>query len=230
MKKILIAKDLKVLFPEKDSFLERTDVKVFEAATNDEVLRIYNREKIDLIINQLDLPGMKSEDLFGIIRNSKELREVSIIIVCPDTLANRERCKQCRANAVLTLPVDPDVLSLKTQQFLNVAPRMMYRAALAIAIAGKFKNRPLPFWTENLSTNGMLIKAEEPLSKGDCIFFSFFLPDGTHVSGYGEIVRAVQLATAPESYLFGVNFTSLDPEAKTAIETVVNITRRRNQV
>jgi hypothetical protein len=129
----------------------------------------------------------------------------------------------------LTLPLDGELLSLKVQQFLSVAPRMMYRAALAVAIEGKFKNRPLPFWTENLSANGMLIRAQEPLAKGDGIFFSFFLPDGTHVSGYGEIVRAVQLVNEPDSFQFGITFTSIDPEVKAAVEKVVKLTAcRRN--
>jgi CheY-like chemotaxis protein len=227
MKKIIIARDLKRLCLEKSRYLERSDVRVFTADTTDDVLQISLKEKIDMIVTQLDMPGMKSEELYGIIRKSRELREVSIIIVCQDTLAHRERCRKCKANAVLTLPLDGELLSLKVQQFLSVAPRMMYRAALAVAIEGKFKNRPLPFWTENLSANGMLIRAQEPLAKGDGIFFSFFLPDGTHVSGYGEIVRAVQLVNEPDSFQFGITFTSIDPEVKAAIEKVVKLTRRK---
>jgi CheY-like chemotaxis protein len=227
MKKIIIARDLKRLCLEKSRYLERSDVRVFTADTTDDVLQISLKEKIDMIVTQLDMPGMKSEELYGIIRKSRELREVSIIIVCQDTLAHRERCRKCKANAVLTLPLDGELLSLKVQQFLSVAPRMMYRAALAVAIEGKFKNRPLPFWTENLSANGMLIRAQEPLAKGDGIFFSFFLPDGTHVSGYGEIVRAVQLVNEPDSFQFGITFTSIDPEVKAAIAKVVKLTRRK---
>ena len=142
MKKILFAKDLKGHFPEKGSFFDRTNIKVFTAATNDEMLKIYNKEEIDLIVTQLDMPGIKSEELFSVIRQSKELQKVSVIIVCHDTLAHRERCKRCRVNAVFTAPVDIDLISIKAQQFLNVAPRTLYRAAHAVAIEGTFKNRP----------------------------------------------------------------------------------------
>jgi CheY-like chemotaxis protein len=227
LKKILLANDLTSVFLEKGSFFDRADIKVFTAATNDQVLKIYNKEEIDLIITQLDMPGIKSEELFSIIRTSKELQKVSVIIVCQDTLAQRERCKQCRVNAVFTIPVDIDLLSIKAQQFLNVAPRTLYRAALAVAIEGRFKNRPLPFWTENISANGMLIRTEEPLSKEAGIFFSFFLPDGTHVSGYGEISRIVQLETEPDIFLYGVKFTNIDPGVRSAIEAVVKFTRRK---
>jgi CheY-like chemotaxis protein len=227
MKKIILTKYVEGLFREKESFLKRADIRVFTVATNDEVLRITTKEEVNLIVTQLDMPGIKSEELFSIIRKSRELQKVSVIIICQDTLAQRERCKQSRANAVFTIPVDIDLLSIKMQQFLNTAPRMLYRAALAVAIEGKFKNRPVPFWTENISANGMLIRTEEPLAKEAGIFFSFFLPNGMHVSGYGEIVRVVRSETA-DTFLYGIKFTNVDPRAKSAIEAAINLTSRRD--
>jgi len=221
MKRVLLANDLKDLFEGKNNFLDREDIAVFLAATNDEVLKIHREEKVDVIVTQLDMQGIKTEDLFNIIRGSKEVRGVSTILITKDTLAHRERSKLCNANAVFTIPVDTAVLHLKVQEFLNIAPRKFYRAALAVGIQGKFKNKPSQFKTENISASGMLIKAEEPLSKGDGIFFSFFLPDGTHVSGYGEIARAVQLSTILETYFYGVKFTNLDEDTRKAIETTV---------
>ncbi len=228
MKKLLIAKELRNLFAEQEAFLARTDLTVFTAETNDEAKRICAREEVDLIVTQLDMPGIRSEDLFEFIRMDPKLRKASIIMVCRDTLAFRERCKRCRANAVLTQPVDPDVLQMKMQQFLQVAPRALYRAALAVAIEGKFRNRPVPFYTENISASGMLIRAEEPLPKGSGVFLSFFLPDGTHVSGYGEIVRTEDMQDLPGMHFYGVRFTNIDRESRTAIEAVVRLMQRRD--
>jgi response regulator RpfG family c-di-GMP phosphodiesterase len=221
MKRVLIANDIRDLFTGNNSFLDREDIAVFVAATNDDILKIHREERVDVIITQLDMPGIKTEDLFNIIRGSKEVRSVSTIILCKDTLAHRERCKQCTPNVVFTIPVDTALLHMKVQELLNVAPRKFYRAALAVGIQGKFKNQPLQFRTENISASGMLIKAEEPLAKGDGIFFSFFLPDGTHVSGYGEIARAVQLSTILNTFFYGIKFTNLDEDTKSAIETTV---------
>ena len=120
-------------------------------------------------------------------------------------------------NAVLTMPVDEQLLQSKMQQFLNIAPRMVYRATLAVAIEGKFRGQPRPFWTENISESGLLIKAEEPLSRGDGVYLSFFLHDGTHVSGYGEIMRVDRLPEEARMYLYGIRFTNIDEESRTAI-------------
>ena len=219
MKKILLADGLRDLFTEKGSFLDRADITLFTAATNDAALMIHERERVDLIVTKLDLPGTTIEDFFSVLRNDEELRKVSTIIVCNDTLAQRERCKRCRANAVFTMPVDTAMLALKVQQFLNVMPRKLYRAPLAIGIQGRFKDRPLPFWTENISAGGMLIRTEEPLAKGDGVFFSFFLPDGTHISGYGEIARVDQSAAG--SYHYGIKFTNVSPDDSSAIELAI---------
>ncbi len=218
-KKVLVAKQLEDLFQES-GFFSRSGIVQLRAGTNDELLQLHSWEKADLIVTQLDMPGMPSEELFSIIRNSEELRDVSAILVCKDTLDQRERCKQCSANAVFTTPVDATLLYLKMQQFLNVAPRKDYRAMLAVAIQGRFRDRPLPFSTENISSNGMLIRSQEPLAKGDGIFFSFFLPAGTHISGYGEIVRVVKLR-ATASFLYGIRFTNLDPDMTAAIHAAI---------
>ena len=222
MKKVLLAHDLKKPITEKSSFLERAGVAVFSAATNEDLLKVHKKEKVDLIVTKLDLPGMKSEELFGLIRKSKELREVSTIIICKDTLVHRERVRLCNPNAFFTMPVKPVLLHMKMQQFLSIAPRKSYRAALAIAISGKFKNRPLSFRTENISASGMLISAEEPLAKGDGVYFSFFLPNGSHVSGYGEISRVKKVPASPGAFLYGIKFTDIDPGVRSLIEAAVN--------
>jgi CheY-like chemotaxis protein len=221
MKKVLLAHDLEKPIMEKSNFLERAGVGVFTAATNDDLLKVHKKEKVDLIVTKIDLPGMKSEELFSLIRKSEELKAVSVIIVCKDTLAHRERVRQCNANAFFTMPVKPVLLHMKMQQFLNIAPRKSYRAALAIAISGKFKNRPLSFRTENISASGMLISAEEPLAKGDGVYFSFFLSNGSHVTGYGEIARVDKVPGAPGTFFYGIKFTDVDPGVKALIEAAV---------
>lgn len=221
MKKVLISKDLKTLYLDENSFLDRTDLIVFTASTNDEVLKIHKREKLTLIILQLDMPGMQTKELFDTIRQNEHLCDVSIIVICKDTLAHRGECRHLGASAVFTLPLDTTLLQIKAQQLLHIAPRKDYRASLAVAIQDKFKTRPQPFHTENISASGMLITAQEPLAKGDGIFFSFFLPDGTHVSGYGEIARVDQQTVTPDSFHYGIKFTDIDPNVKLAIEAVV---------
>jgi CheY-like chemotaxis protein len=222
MKKVLLANDLKNLIIGKNSFLDRDDIKILTTTTNAELLKIHRQEEVDLIVTQLDAPGIKSEIIFDTIRKSEDLKQVSTILICKDTLTHRERCKQCHPNAIFTLPVDTVMLHSKMQQLLSIAPRKFYRTALAVAIQGKFKDKPMPFLTENISSSGMLIRSDEPLSKGDGIFFSFFLPNGSHVTGYGEITRIVLPTTSDGVLRYGIRFTNIDPDVQAAIDAVVN--------
>ncbi len=227
MKKVLLAQDLEDLFTRNRGIFGSADSRaVFTAATNDELLAIHIREKVDLIITGLDLPGMRSEDLFGAIRENPELRAVSTIILCKDTRVYRERCGRCMANAVFTIPVDIRLLQIKAHELLHIAPRKPYRAALAVGIQGQFRDKPQPFWTENISASGMLIRSREPLAKGDAVFFSFFLHDGRHVSGYGEVTRIHPPRPSLDAFLYGVKFTNVDQDARTAIESVIGRRRR----
>jgi c-di-GMP-binding flagellar brake protein YcgR len=145
-----------------------------------------------------------------------------VVIVCRDTLDQRERCKKCKANAVFTLPVDTILLHLKVHQYLNATRRKNYRAAVAVGIQGSFKDKPQLFWTENISTGGILVRSEERLEKGEGIFVSFFLPDGTHVSGYGEITRVASDKNSPGMRLYGIRFTSISPADAAAIDAFIN--------
>jgi CheY-like chemotaxis protein len=219
MKKVLLAGGLKDHFAGRDSFFARADVAVHTAYTFGQMLKIHRKEGVDLIVTGLTMPDMKAGEFFEALRENEVLRQVSSIIIAQDTLDHREQAKRCRANAVFIMPVDPVLLQSRVQQFLDIAPRKSYRTTLAVAIQGSFKDKPRPFYTENISARGMLIRSEEPLAKGDGIFFSFFLTDGTHVSGYGEIIRIAR--TPGALYQYGIRFTNVDPTVSAAIQAAM---------
>lgn len=223
IKKALIAIDLISLYMKKDSFLDRAVIKVLTAASNDAFLKTHEKEKVDLIVTHLDMPGsIKSEQLFEQIRQRHELRKVSIIIICEDTPEHRERSKKCGANAVFTKPVDIDLLHVKMHQILNVAPRQSYREVLEIVnIEGKFGDRSFFGHVENISANGMLIKTEEIFSTGDQIYFSFFLPDDIRIRARGQVVRLIRQSLETHVSQYGIQFTDMSPQMKSAIDMYV---------
>ena len=174
--KILIPDSLTELLLRKGSFFDRYDIVLFAAATSDEVLKIHHEEKLDLLIIRLDMPGMRTEDLFSEIRNSQQLRSVSSILVCRDRLTDRERCSSCGANAIFTLPVDIDLFQIKAQQLSNIAPRKSYRAILAVAIQGKFRNKPSRSGPRTSAPAACSSGPENRLPREKVSFFRSFSP------------------------------------------------------
>jgi response regulator RpfG family c-di-GMP phosphodiesterase len=225
MKKVLIASDLKDQYIKSGSFLNRADIVILSAATNDEMLKIHSAEKADLILTKVDMPGISSEELFESLRRRKDLRDVSIIIICEDTPTHRSRAVQCGANAVLIQPVDAARLHMKAQEFLNVAPRQSYRVTLKVSVEGKFKNKPFLYRTDNISATGMLILAEiktgEMLVQGDLLSFSFYLPDGRQINAHGTVERIIPQTIVSNVFLYGIRFTDLTPDSKSALEIFI---------
>ncbi len=221
MKKILVPDVLKPLLVKQNSFLSRADVKMFSATTNDDILAVHRAEKVNLIISQLNMPGMKTEELFAVISNDRELRRVSLIMLCDGAQGDKERAEQCHAHAVMTLPVDAALLLEKARSLLGILWRASYRVLLSINIAGTAKDKAFFCKSENISTTGLLVETDRDLKEGDRVTCSFFLPESKQIVVAGEIIRSIHNAQKAGVKRHGVRFEKLTPDAKAAIENFV---------
>jgi len=214
MKKILIARDLHGLLEQNETFLNRTDLRVFVAATNDEALKIHRVERVNLIITQLEMPGMASEQFCSMIRGDEKLRAVSMIMVCADTPEAIDRSAQCRANAVLLHPAHPFVLMVKAQQLLDIAARETLRVLLSASVDGRVDNEPFVCRVRNISATGMMIECDTPLAEGARLSCMFYLPNAKKVEVSGKIIRSLEQSPGHEDYQYGLMFTNISAEAK----------------
>jgi DNA-binding response OmpR family regulator len=222
MKKILVTDKVMTIIEKERNFLDREAVKLFTAATNDDILSVHRTERVDLIIADLHAPGMTSEELCSAIRTDNALSKVSMIILCPDNAADTERSAQCKANVVLTLPMDPAKLLEKMRQLLDISWRESYRVLVSVNVSGSSKDRSFFCRSGNLSTTGMLIETEKVFEKGDRLACSFFLPDSAQIKTNGEIVRVTRQIAGSKNSQYGVRFSTLTAEAKSAIEDFVD--------
>jgi CheY-like chemotaxis protein len=222
MKKVLVTDTVMRIIEKDKSFLALEGVKLFPAATNDDVLSIHKTEKADIIIADLSAPGMKIEELCSEIRSDNVLNKVSIIILCSNIPVEVERSAQCKANAVLTSPMDPGRLLEKVREFLNISWRESYRVLVSVSVQGNSKDRAFFCRSGNISTTGMLIETEKVFEKGDRLACSFFLPDSAQIKTSGEIVRVNKQVAGSKNCQYGVRFSTLPAEARSAIEVFVD--------
>jgi CheY-like chemotaxis protein len=221
MNKVLIAEVLRPLLIRGKSFLNRASVKMFFAATNDDIFAIHRSENVDLIISQLDMPGMENDRLYTAIRKDGILHKVSLIMLCNDSPGDKERAEQCTANVVMTQPVDTVLLLGKAQDLLDISWRESYRVLLSVNITGTSSESSFFCRSENISATGLLIETDRALKEGDRVVCSFFLPGSRQVVAPGEVVRSNEPAQKPGQRRFGVKFGRLTPEARSAIEAFV---------
>lgn len=226
MKKILIARDLHGLLEQNETFLNRTDLRVFVAATNDEALKIHRAERVNLIITQLDMPGMAGEQFCSMIRENENLRAVSMIMVCADTPEEIDRSEQCRANAVLLHPVHPFVLMVKAQQLLDIAAREMLRVLLSASVDGRVDDEPFYGRVRNISATGMLIECDTPLVEGARLSCMFYLPNAKKIEVSGKIIRSLEQFPGHKDLQYGLMFTDITAEAKRLLTAYVEQSSR----
>ena len=108
----------------QQSFLDRTDVEVFTAFTNDEALEIHRHEKVDLIITDLDMPGMDIEQCCSLIRKDRMLNKVSLLMLCSRSSVAIEKSLRCGVNGLIIRPVDQALLLARAQRLIHDARRL----------------------------------------------------------------------------------------------------------
>lgn len=226
MKKVLIAHDIHALLEQDRSFLDRTDLQVFVVATNDEALNIHRSERVDLILSKLDLPGMASEKLYGLIREDAALRTVSTILCCANTPEGIKKSSQCRVNAVFLEPLHPVLLMAKAQQLLDIAVRETIRVLLGVVIDGRFGEEAFYCRTKNISATGMMIETRKRLVEGARLTCQFYLPDATKIQATGKIVRIIQQTSGSGDQQYGLMFTDIAPETKQLLADHVESSRQ----
>ena len=222
MKKIVIAQNINTILRKKNSFLDRADMRVFIVTSNDEVLQIHDAVRADLIIINLDMPGMSSEQLCSLLREKKEQDAVSIIIVCVDTKRAIEQSTQCGAKAVFPRPIKPAQLLAQAKTLLNLSWRETYRVLLNVTVEGSVSNNRFVCNTLDISLDGMLIETAQLFTLGDRLSCSFYLPNMTQIQIVGEIVRTIQPAPGVDGNWYGVHFLDLSPDAEKTLEAYID--------
>lgn len=221
MKKIVIAETLRTFLEKEKSFANRMDVQRFFAGTNEDILQIHSAEKANLIITQIDLPGMSAEQLCSKIRDDKDLHSVSLIMLCPDKPAAREEAERCKPNAIMPLPCNVQELLKKAQQFLDVSSRGSYRVLVSVRVDGKSQDNSFLCCSENISTTGILIETDRELSEGVRVECSFFLRGKQQIVVSGEVVRVIRQASKSGAHRYGIRFAQISAGAKASIDVFI---------
>jgi CheY-like chemotaxis protein len=195
------------------------EVETITAYSNEGALIVHQKKKADLIITELYGSGMKAVQLCSAIREDPDLRKVSVIVFCRDNEIELRESRQCRANAVMTLPVQSRLLRSTLQRFLMVPERADYRLPFTARSARLSGRSHFECEVENISVTGMLIEADAALKKGDWISCSLTLPPAVIIETQAEVTRTVK--TASDQNKYGLRFSDLGPAGRHAIETLI---------
>jgi two-component system chemotaxis response regulator CheY len=226
MKKILIVDDLMTFVEREKGLLNRSDVKIFTATSGEEALRIHRNERVDLIIADLDMPVLAGDKLCSLIRNSPDLKDVSVLIVCTSRPSDIERVSACKANDYIAKPIRPVQLLERVSRLLDIQERKNYRVLLQVKVNGEQTLEPFFCSSRNISASGLLIETDKELSRRDSVTCSFFLPKAARIVTDAEVVRSIKRPDG--GYEYGVRFVNIEERYRATIEEFVKNRRDRS--
>lgn len=121
LKKILIAEDS----PTMRSLIVSTiaalgDFEIVEAANGFEALRILPREKVDLVITDINMPDINGLELVSFIKGNANYKATPLFIISTEgSERDREKGLSLGADAYLTKPFSPQELQALIVRFLG---------------------------------------------------------------------------------------------------------------
>jgi DNA-binding response OmpR family regulator len=214
-RKVLLADSLDARADDLASSLREAGFRVRLARSAEQVLEQHAADHVDAIVVDLDLPPDGAEPLCGTLRADETLREVSLLVVCRNAEAARTRAEACRANAILTRPLDGRRLLQDLERVFAVPRRRAYH--VLVRVAPESGGAAVFCSSDNLSAAGMLVEGELSLPLGARVLCSFFLPGRERVEAVAEVVRLAGRRDGHNRY--GVRFLELPPAQRAALSS-----------
>lgn len=121
MKKILIADDSPTMRSLIVSTLDAMDdFELIEAANGFEALRILPREKVDLVLTDINMPDINGLELVSFVRNNPLYKETPLVIISTESSQrDREKGLALGADAYLVKPFNPEELQQLVAKLLT---------------------------------------------------------------------------------------------------------------
>ena len=113
MQRILIVEDSATMRALLAASLEELEspVKIQEAVSGFEALRLLPREEFDLVITDINMPDINGLELVSFIKSNAKYAEIPLVIVSTEgSERDRDKGFSLGADAYLVKPFDPEML------------------------------------------------------------------------------------------------------------------------
>lgn len=220
MKKLLLVDDVKLFLELEKTLLTRSNIQLLTALSGQEAINIHRKEKVDLILCDMYMPGMNGDEVCRAIRSDEDLKNVSIIMVTTSA-KDIDTCMAAGANDSILKPINPTELLKKVGKYVNIAMRRDIRILARIGVEGVKGVSSESFLgnTVNISSSGVLIETSHVFTIGENVSCSFFLPgNSAPINAEGDVVRTANGSQAGMNY-YGIRFIDIKEEDKLAIES-----------
>lgn len=118
-KRVLLVDDSQTIICVMRAFLMDTDCELLVAADADGALKMVLREQPDLVISDIQMPGMSGLDLCRVLRGAPRLRGVRLVLISGSWSNERqEEARRIGVDGCLQKPVNPEQLVTMVKRLL----------------------------------------------------------------------------------------------------------------
>jgi len=121
-KSILIVDDSKIVLDISEFVVTSAGYRALTAVSGNEALEILGRQKIDLIMIDINMPGMDGYTLISTVRSDNQFKKVPIIIITTEAEAkDKKKGFDAGADAYIIKPIVPEELLAHIQLLVGKA-------------------------------------------------------------------------------------------------------------
>lgn len=221
-RRILVVDDA-AMFRELESLFLARCGHVITASDGTEGLEIARRERPDVVVADLDMPGMRGDELCRRIKADSDLAEIPVILVTGrgDGLEHAQAV-QAGADDVVEKPINRVSLIQSVNHFLRLAMRGLVRVPLETDVDLNLPQAAARGRSLNISRGGIFVETEERCPDPDTeLRLSFALPETS--APLAPTARVVWRRFEAEGLLagMGLQFLELDREAARMLDEYV---------
>jgi uncharacterized protein (TIGR02266 family) len=220
-RKILVVDDAAMFRDLESLFLARSG-HVLTACDGDEAWDVMLRERPDIVVTDLAMPGVPGDELCRRIKADVDMRRIPVIVVASrDAGEEHERAVRAGADDVVDKPVNRVSLIQAVNHFLRLAVRGLVRVELEtdVRIAGETGD----VWARarNVSRGGIFVESERDLPPDSEVQLEFALPESQDALAPTAKVVWRRGATHSLAAGLGLQFLKLDRDAARRLDEYV---------
>jgi len=212
--KVLFVDDSDFYLHFRRGFFTRMGYFILNARSAEQAAETIELEKPDLVVVASRLKDGSGVDFCRRIRKPGRKQGPRVILIAE---SDASVAGAAAWDDFLLRPVDPEDLMARISATLQVPQRRSQRLGVKLQVNYGSKRDRLTGTTRDLSPDGMLIEASEPLKIGTRLELEFALPGHKRtLNAKGEVVRATRLGS-DRRHGIGVRFIDLDAATRETI-------------
>jgi uncharacterized protein (TIGR02266 family) len=220
-RKILVVDDAAMFRDLESLFLARCG-HVLTASDGDEAWEIAKRERPDVVVTDLAMPGVPGDALCRRIKADVDLRRTPVIVVASrDAGEEHERAVRAGADDVVDKPINRVSLIQAVNHFLRLAVRGLVRVSLDTDVHIAGSDGEVWARSRNVSRGGIFVESDRALPPDSEVQLEFALPETREALSPTAKVVWRRAATHTLAAGLGLQFLKLDREAARRLDEYV---------